>query len=280
MPILFNSLLSDAGVDVKATRLVRHQDARTDPRRTPYHLWREHPTEFMAYQSSQGPRKAKVLGGGSHWAVFVVTPSNETLFAGLYHVDGRQDPDAASVGADTLFALSLSDRMQEYRGRVIIEWGNGFLSWAQFADRNNKEVVKLHGIDEEDSFPGYLKFRKQLSEIAKLPSGWIGRLKEAKGVYVLTCPKTSELYVGSATGQDGFYERWLQHANAGGDAFHLKSDSDYQVSILEVAGSGMSQRDIVHAEMLWMEKLQTNKMGGLNSRVISSPKALAEAAQP
>ena len=37
--------------------------------------------------------------------------------------------------------------------------------------------------------------------------------------------------------------------------------SDYQVSILEVAGSGATADEVVRLEHLWMRKLQTTSMG-------------------
>jgi hypothetical protein len=83
------------------------------------------------------------------------------------------------------------------------------------------------------------------------------------GIYLLTCPRTKEHYVGSATGSEGFHGRWLQHLSVGGDAVGFKSRkaSDYQVSILEIAGSGASERDILQAEQLWISKLQSSAMG-------------------
>jgi GIY-YIG catalytic domain len=100
-----------------------------------------------------------------------------------------------------------------------------------------------------------------------LPSAWIDALSAARGVYVLTCPRTKELYIGSATGAGGFWGRWVQYANDGhGGNIQLKSRdaSDYQVSILEVAGSSATDADILDLESRWKEKLQTKRMG-LNS---------------
>jgi hypothetical protein len=35
--------------------------------------------------------------------------------------------------------------------------------------------------------------------------GWIAALSAGRGVYLLTCPKTKEVYVGKADGADGFW---------------------------------------------------------------------------
>ncbi|HXA40764.1 MAG TPA: hypothetical protein VNW53_17325 [Phenylobacterium sp.] len=275
MPITFNALLRDAEIDPKGVRLVRHQDSRADADRTPYALWRDHSADFVTYQSRQSPRSARSLSA-PFWAVFVVTPGKETLFAGLYDV-GEAQPGEIGLPAVHIrnavegeeyvaFDLALSERLGEYIGKLVIDWGPGFLAWVQQAEKQNKPVLELRSKFQEPEFPGYLKFIKPLSEIEALPVAWKTALSAVKGVYVLTCPNTKLLYVGSATGQGGFYERWVQHARTGGDALQLRirEPSDYQVSILEVAASGALPDDIVRLEHLWMRKLQTVEMG-LNS---------------
>jgi hypothetical protein len=61
MPIKFNSLLIEAGLDPTKVRLIRHQDNRADKNRTPYRLWRDAPDDFMLYQSRQGLNNAEEL---------------------------------------------------------------------------------------------------------------------------------------------------------------------------------------------------------------------------
>jgi hypothetical protein len=100
-----------------------------------------------------------------------------------------------------------------------------------------------------------------------LPAGWKAALAAASGVYALTCPKTHELYIGSAYGAGGFFGRWAQYAADGhGGNIQLRSRdrSDYEVSILEVAGSAATVEDVIAMEARWKDKLQTRKMG-LNS---------------
>jgi len=89
-------------------------------------------------------------------------------------------------------------------------------------------------------------------------------LREGRGVYLLTCPRTKEQYVGKADGALGFWGRWLNYATTGdGGNVRLKSReaSDYQVSILEVAGSADTAHDILQMESRWKAKLQTRLMG-------------------
>lgn len=283
---MFNAVLEAAGINPRKVRLLRHQDRRADRDRTPYRLWREYPDDFMTYQSRQSSFRAKTFGSAEFWAVFVRTPASETLFAGLYRVGLSRpgDPLAACVSVKgavegdnyVVFDLTKSDHLAEFEGVLTIEWGAGALAWVQYAHKHDKTVRELRREFREEAFPGYLRFMRLLSEIESMPRNWVERLSEVKGIYVLTSVATKELYVGSATGDGDFYERWLQHAARGGDAikFRSRTPSDYQTAILEVAGSNASENDIVRAEHLWMAKLRTNEMG-LNGGLIPAAESCA-----
>ena len=92
----------------------------------------------------------------------------------------------------------------------------------------------------------------------------LSALKSSRGIYLLTCPKTKEQYVGSASGVEGFWGRWQDYIHTGhGGNVKLKSrqNSDYQVSILEVAGSSATTNEILTMESRWQSKLQSREMG-------------------
>jgi hypothetical protein len=104
-----------------------------------------------------------------------------------------------------------------------------------------------------------------------LPKSWATALRSSRGVYLLTCPRTKEQYVGSATGDEGFWGRWQDYVGTGhGGNIALKSrnSSDYQVSILEVAGTSATIEDIIQMEGRWQRKLQSKDMG-LNRKIAS-----------
>lgn len=283
MPITFSTILREAGIDPSAVHLVRHQKAGS--RATPYRLWRTDRAAFELYQSIQSRPVFRV---GNVVASFVAPSQNDTLFVGCYRVaavgampPGRFDPIGGhSVDHCNLYDLTPDPRLDEYVGKLRIEWGKGYVAWVQRAHKSVKPVVEIRGAEFDPPFPTYLHFIANLSEIEGLHDTWKDRLREARGVYVLTCPKSCELYVGSATGEGGFYERWCQHAARSGDAakFRTREPQDYRVAILEVAGSNSSPDDIVRAEHLWMAKLQTNEMG-LNGGLIPTAKA-SSASQP
>ncbi|MGN3973652.1 GIY-YIG nuclease family protein [Tsuneonella sp. SYSU-LHT278] len=270
MTLTFNAILDSYGIDPADTRLLRHQ-VPASRSRTLYTLWRDDHDAFLAYQSIQTERNRSRLAS-PFWASFVVTPAGSSMFAGLYAVQrvgtcpaGATDPlDGHDVTGLDLYRQELVAASAGDVGRVFIDWGSGIRSWAQVAARQPKPVVEIARSFQEEAFPGYTRFFGRLSEIEALPAGWLAALGAARGIYLLTCPRTKEQYVGSATGSDGFLGRWLEYVRTGhGGNLGLRSrdPSDYQVSILEVSGSSATVEDIIATEQLWKAKLQSREMG-------------------
>lgn len=273
MPVMFNSILLSADFDVGAVRLLRHKDKRAAKGRTPYELWRDDRQQFDLYQATQDVKNESKLKA-PYWASFVGTPSGETLFVGIYGVKNRklleQDtpkPHMAGVdraGSCHVYELTLEQRLGDLVGKLLIDWGAGDRAWIQRADRQNKRVTELRAEFKEPDFPGFLNFIGSLSGLDKLPRAWMVVLQSSKGIYLLTCPRTKEQYVGSATGEGGFWRRWQDYVQTGhgGDvALRSRDPSDYQVSILEVAGTASTIDDIIRMEGLWKSKLQSREMG-------------------
>ena len=275
MTLTFNALLDAAGIAAPEVRLLRHQ-TQAGAGRTPYSLWRDDRAGFLTYQSLQTAQNRPRLAG-RYWASFVVTPAAATLFVGLYEaaligdapddvIDPLRHKLATEGGARPLelYAQRSIAVLDDLVGRVMIDWGAGTRSWIQRAGSQFKPILELSRSFQEEAFPGYARFLGNLSALEALPKGWIAALTAARGVYLLTCPRTREQYVGSATGESGFFGRWLSYAGDGhGGNLGLKSrdPSDYQVSILEVSGSSATVEEIIGAEQLWKAKLQSREMG-------------------
>lgn len=273
MPLLFNSILAQIGVLARDVRLLRHQDRRAQKGRTPYELWRDDRPAFEIYQQTQSFGNRSKLQA-PYWAAFVVTTSGETLLAGFYgcryvgvnevervwpHTQGS-DP----AGTCDVYDLTLGEHLNDLAGRLVIEWGESERAWIQRADNQNKVVLQIRETFREPDFPGFTRFIEPLSKIERLPSSWIVALSSSRGVYLLTCPRTREQYVGSASGPGGFYARWISYTrdhHGGNIGLRSRDPSDYQVSILEVAGSAATVDEIIAMEVLWKRKLQSREMG-------------------
>ncbi len=273
MPIMFNSILREAGLPLTDVRLIRHKDNRLKKGHSLYKLWRDNRPLFEEDQSRQSITNRQKLTT-PYWAVFIANTRNETMFAGLYAVSyrGLLEQDKPLINREGIdlagncdcYDLTLQDALSDFIGKLIIDWGQGMLAWVQYADRNDKPVLELRKKFEEPDFPGYLNFIQPLSSLNNMPASWVAALKFSRGVYLLTCPKTKEQYVGSASGEGGFWGRWQNYIDTGhGGNVGLKSrePSDYQVSILEVAGSSATTDDILAMEGRWQSKLQSRDMG-------------------
>jgi hypothetical protein len=269
----FNTLLNQADISPAAVRLLRHQDARSAKGRSPYELWRDDRSAFEHYQKAQSFENRSRLRG-DYWASFVVTPGGETLLAGFYNCRylGVNEVEyiwpntigSDPVGSCDFYELTLHENLNDLAGRLVIAWGDSERVWIQRADNQNKVVLEIRASFREPDFPGFARFISALSKVEGLPPAWVTALSSSRGIYLLTCPKTREQYVGSATGTGGFHGRWVSYARDGhGGNVGLKSrdPSDYQVSILEVAGSAATVDEIIAMEGLWKQKLQSREMG-------------------
>ena len=269
--LTFNTILQCEGIAPSSVRLVRHQDTSI-PGRSPYDLWRTDSSRFERYQSLQD--KAVNFDVGHHLASFVATPTNETLFVGLYSVEGRsaappgtlcpiRQTDEGLDGA-VLFDIRLDDRLARYAGLLVVDWGPGYRSWIQRADRKDKPVLEIRKAITDPAFPGFRDFRCDIAEIESIPFGWREALRAVNGVYVLVCLDTGKLYVGSAYGQDGLWARFIEYARTGhGGNLELRrrGPAQYRVSVLEVMPPTSSLDEVVRVESAWKEKLGSRRHG-------------------
>ncbi|MGO7400355.1 GIY-YIG nuclease family protein [Rhizobium ruizarguesonis] len=271
--LTFATLLDLAGIDRSSVRLLRHQDNRYPGRPSPYTLWRDNRPRFEEYQATQGFGDAPDLKAPT-WASFVAVPGKETLFVGLYAAnlvgalpEDRKHPitgEIETAGSCNLYHLQLRQELSDYVGRLWIEWGKGYRAWIQRGDRVPKPIVELQRTFGEAPFPGFSALILNLSEIETVPATWSAALSSTRGIYLLSCPRTREQYVGMASGSDGFMGRWREYFATGhGGNIGLKSrdPSDYRVSILETVGSAATVNDMLALETRWKAKLLSREMG-------------------
>lgn len=272
MLLTFQTLLDAAGILRTDVRLLRHAKRQGAAGLSPFQAWRDRREVFERYQSTQ-PVSDRRFFGVPYWAAFVATPDRGTLFVGLYRAAMTKESlptfdcplsfRPVAEGLTDFYQTEPVESFALYAGKMTIEWGAGTRSWAQHASRNIKPIIELRREESEAPYPGHSTFLTQLSEVEAFPSGWRAVLTAARGIYLLTCPRTKEQYVGAAFAEGGFLARWTQHAIMSGDAiaFRSRDPEDYRVSILEVAGSLATDHDIGQMEERWKEKLQSREMG-------------------
>ncbi|MBL9219451.1 MAG: GIY-YIG nuclease family protein [Opitutaceae bacterium] len=266
----FNTLLREAEVDVSAVKLVRHQVQKSGYR-TPYALWITKDGSFELYQSIQS---RPVFKKSRYVASFVATPLDETLFVGLYEITGLGkvksgvlDPvSGKDVGGLHQYELSVTAPLKDFAGKLVVDWGKGFRAWTQNAAKQNKPVVEIRRTVGDPLFPGFLSFRWALRELVSVPVSWRVALSSVGGVYLLVDLKSGQQYVGSASGEFGFWGRCQEYATTGhGGNKRMKKllNPSYQVTVLEVASSATNIEELVSLENKWKDKLLT-RIHGLN----------------
>jgi len=159
-----------------------------------------------------------------------------------------------------LYTMERLDAFHDYTGRLVIDWGKAYIAWNQWASRQPKPIVEIRAHITEPPFPGFIHFISTIHALADMPNTWKSNLINARGVYLLVSKKTGERYVGKASGNEGFWGRWMDYlhdGHGGNEGMKATADGDYQVSILEVAASSATDSDIQRLEALWMKKIAT-----------------------
>lgn len=272
----FTTLIDSVGLARRDVRLLRHKDGRYPGFPSIYALWRDDRQRFDAYQETQAFGDEPDLRAPI-WASFVGLPgSTETLFVGMYQAElveplpvDRPHPitgDVEKAGSCNLYSLAPLTTLDEYIGRLWIAWGSGYRQWVQRTDgaRPGKPIVELRRVFSEEVFPGFDALIINLAQIDGLPAGWIAALSSTRGIYLLTCPRTREQYVGMASGSGGFMARWQQYfltGHGGNLGLRSREPSDYRVSILETVGSAATDAELLALEARWKDKLQSREMG-------------------
>lgn len=269
--ITFNDILHSAGVDPGKVRLARHQDTRTRDRSI-YAIWTSPggPELVEQYQAIQKDDRFEV---GGFVASFVVTPPprSETLFIGLYEVLARAECQAGSrdpiTGIDVTglyrYEMAYDGRLDEYKERLVVDWGPGTRSWVQLAWRQPKPIRALRD-QQEPPFPGFSQFCVDVQDLPGIYPSWQERLREVKGIYVLVDKNTGKQYVGSAKGEESLWGRLSEYARTGhGGNVGLKKNkgAQYQVGVLQIVDLSLPDHNIEEIENWWKRKLMTKKYG-------------------
>jgi hypothetical protein len=172
----------------------------------------------------------------------------------------------------------LDDPINEYKNRVIIDWGKNAIAWVQKSlDKNVVEIrAKRFVRDFTDYYDFVLSF-DELKAIINQPDGnpeWINKLSAVSGVYLIVDIKMGNQYIGAAYGKDGFLGRWRNYAdNNHGNNKSLKDlvkngndkyESNFQISILRVMDKSSTKNEVIAAESFLKQKLGT-RVHGLNN---------------
>lgn len=200
---------------------------------------------------------------------------NTWLFAGVYVSSGN--PEYHDELDPPLYKYILTENMSchELNGRLVVSFvrpgRQSYLNSENWA----KSLVVDHITKERRTigeFPGFKAVHLSFNELKMivnlaLPS-WKSALSSVAGVYLIADSNTGKLYVGSATGEGGIWQRWVDYvANGHGGNVELKKlvslqgQDSLSYAILEIADTHASQDEIIQRENHWKNVLMTRQYG-------------------
>ena len=274
----FSDVLIKVGLDPKRVKLIRHSLADKEFRQC---YEKGLVTEYTCVQSDT------FSNGYDYWCVFISDKSTTAKFFACYKVNGcvcdtqNVKPDGFPLedwfqGQKMFYELEHIDLLKEYEGRLLIEWGNSALAWAQKATIEKPIVA----IQDKRAFSGYENFvltYDELKEIVKDPTAyesWHTALSSVNAIYLIVDRENGRQYVGSAYGKDGLLGRWAHYVDSlHGDNKLMKEllcnypqrYKYFQFSILQLLPKTATPDDVIHTETLWKKKLLTYEPLGMNA---------------
>jgi hypothetical protein len=205
--------------------------------------------------------------------------NNRWLFAGVYRTKGHETRPAENR---TLFYYEL-ERLEEFselEGRLIVGFQRTSRQSYLHADRwmddmHVEEILpKRHSLAD---FPGFRKIDISKGELDLIVSQsletWRTALSNIAGVYLISDTKSGKLYVGSATGAGGIWQRWCNYSSGshGGnkeiiellDREGPQHANFFRFSVLELADLHDSKEEVLSREGHW-KRLLLSRTHGLN----------------
>lgn len=295
----FNDLLIREGVDPAKVIVLRHtlKDPLNKALSTELlgRLLDARPGAFNLYQSIQGGATAAAinsLAGRGYIASFIGQRAGQATFVGLYKIEGfssvapqdltgfaewqtlkqfgftPQNMFGADLTASTIFDLQETPVLQDWSGKLIIDWPPPDISWRRRAHEN---TMPVRAITEESNFsppmPHWRDLLIKWQEISTLPPRWRVALSHWRGIYFIYDSSDGKGYVGSAYGANNLIGRWDYYAQTGhGDVVGLldRDPNNFTFSILERVAPGADVAEVVAIENSWMKRLHTNAPDGMN----------------
>ncbi|MBI9077430.1 MAG: GIY-YIG nuclease family protein [Desulfatibacillum sp.] len=272
-------LLQQRGLDFsKKIKVVRHQDKRCDINEY-YRLG--HMETYQRYQS-------KKVFNCDYIVTFMGLQGSLSLLIGVYRVGEcllskgqalpSDYPDQDVKERDEFYyELDEVSGFEDYKGRVVIEWGNAAISWHQWLDaERDKEVLEILPPGYVRNFPGYLDFILDHSELAAICANpqanrvWHRMLSAVAGVYLIVDAESGLQYVGSAYGENGILGRWMNYAKKGHGGnkklkealktgeMHIKN---LRFTVLRTLPKSLTAPEVIAYEVLYKNKLGSRAFG-------------------
>lgn len=269
-------LLKLRGLDTTAKiKMLRHQDKR-------YNIKTIIENNYLEiYQSFQ----SKPILDCDYVVSFIGDESSKAIFYGVYKVINKQNANEVNLPKEFpypefkdndgfYYTLEEITGFEDYKERVIIDWGKAALAWHQYL--SDKEVLEILPKGYVKEFPGFLDFILSYQELKKIINNpdsnreWFRMLSSTDGIYLIVDKLTGLQYVGSAYGKEGIWGRWSNYAQNGHGNNELllklleeKPDycNNFMYSILQTIPNLLNKEEVIQKESFFKEKLGSRAFG-------------------
>jgi hypothetical protein len=225
--------------------------------------------EWQRWQSKRNFEREYVI------ALIALPTSNQWLFAGLYQSQGAEWKEQYNLH---YYKLSPDVSCTEFEGRLVVAFARAgrqsYLNAENWASGITVAELKAEKLSIAE-FPGYRNINLSKGELESIVrqslESWRTALSNVAGIYVISDTESGKLYVGSATGEGGLWQRWSQYAATGhGGNKELqvllretgaKTAENFRFAVLEIADIHSSEKEVLRRESHWKEVLLTKQHG-------------------
>jgi len=214
-------------------------------------------------------------------ALIALPGAGRWLYVGVYNSEGSEWRDDRAAH---YYRLQERQSCSEFNGRLIVRFDRPgrqpYLDLDNWADQISVSEILQERLSIGE-FPGFKAVdlaKVELEIIVKHePESWRTALSSVAGVYLISDTTSGRLYVGSAYGEGGIWQRWCTYMAGGhghGGNVELKKlfqdeggperTNAFRFSILEIADVHATTNDILGRESHWKKVLLTRDHG-LNS---------------
>ena len=228
--------------------------------------------EWQEYQNNKNFERKFILS-------LVFLKPNEWLFAGLYRSLGcRKTYDNIRKKEYYKYKTELIPKHADLIKRAVFQFTNDFRQSYILLEKHyekidlNEVFIKPYKVE---SFPGFenvvISFETLKERISEEEVSWKTALSSVKGVYLIIDCHNGKQYIGSAYGEEAFWNRWASYAENGHgnnieikriiEKYGIEYSVNFQFSILEIRAKITDDQEIINREAHWKRMLRTREFG-------------------
>ena len=203
---------------------------------------------------------------------------NEWLFAGIWQSLDVKQEEHRSGRTYYKYKTKLLDNGKELIGKLVVKFEKDFRASYLLLEKHIDNIILCEIKKQEykfDQFPGftnvYITFDLLKSIIYSNESTWKSNLSNVKGVYLISDKSNGKLYVGSAYGENAFWQRWsayMENGHGGNKMLKaiiakngIKYCENFIFSILEICNMNTMDEEIINKEAFWKKRLFSKEYG-------------------